>query len=147
MTCDDVQRRLVSGAPAPGDETHVAGCRTCQGVQAGHVGALGLRGVELHRPTRVRAAPVLTRAGLVVAALVAVAAVGLRPAEPPVAVQAPPAVVRDVDAEEWAAFVAFTRGVERDVHRDVVTADPALPSFGALSSWVAPGSTLTSLEN
>ncbi|MDX2013192.1 MAG: hypothetical protein SFW67_23555 [Myxococcaceae bacterium] len=149
MTCDDVQQRLVTGALAAGDEAHLAQCRSCQAVRAGHGGALGLRGVELSRPTRVRATAVLARAGLVMAALLAVVTVALRPGEhveAPVAAQPPP-VALDVDADEWAAFVAFTRGVERDVYRDVVTADPVVPSYGALSSWVAPGSTLTSLEN
>jgi hypothetical protein len=158
MTCDAVQHRLLDGAAGPSDEAHLDSCEACRGLAAAHAAALQLRALTPIRPSRVRTRAVVARAGLVGAALIGVLAGQLLRDERAGSV-APPALAADgqkasptpapAQEEEWAAFVAFTRGLEQDLSRDVVRADPLVPSHGALSTWVAPASTVSSysLEN
>jgi hypothetical protein len=149
MTCDDVQHRRLEGRPAPGDDGHLAGCAACRELASAHQTALGLRALEPKARTRVRKAAVVTRAALVLAVVAGVlTASALRPRreEPVARPTVPPPQETALHDEEWAAFVAFTRGLEQDLSRDVVTADPLVPSHGALSAWVAPASTVSSLS-
>jgi hypothetical protein len=147
MTCDDVQHRLLEGRPAPGDDGHLAGCAACRELASSHQTALGLRALEPKARTRVRKAAVVTRAALVLAVVAGVFTVSvLRPRSDGPVARVPATEVIITHDEEWAAFVAFTRGLEQDLSRDVVTADPLIPSHGALSAWVAPASTVSSLS-
>jgi hypothetical protein len=67
------------------------------------------------------------------------------PTLPETSVRALP-VVASAD-EEWAAFADFTSTLDADLRREVSTHDTTYAAFGALPQWVAPGSTLTAMED
>ncbi len=156
MSCDDVQQALVGDDPTPAMLDHVKTCVACQRFQRV---ATQRRHLEPQLPTRVRR-QVVVRAVLVAAIVLAgVVTVTLtRPAPPPVAIAEPVVAPRPLEtqlvvvdeAREWQALASLSHELDAQLHRDVTVSDATYAPFGALPSWVAPSSTLTtftSLEN
>lgn len=156
MSCDDVQQALVGDDATPAMLDHVKTCVACQRFQR----LATRRHLEPQLSTRVRRQAVVVRAALLVALVLAgVVTVALtRPQPSPVVSVEPVAAARPLEtqlvvideAREWQALTALSHELDAQLHRDVTVSDATYAPFGALPSWVAPSSTLTtftSLEN
>jgi len=153
VSCDDVQQALVGDDATPAMLDHVTTCVECQRFQ--RLATQRHLGPQL--PTRVRRQAVVVRAAVLVALVLAgVVTVALtRTAPSPVAIVEPVVAPRPPEtqlvvideAREWQALASLSHELDAQLHRDVTISDATYTPFGALPSWVAPSSTLTSLEN
>lgn len=153
MSCDDVQQALVGDDATPSMLDHVKTCVVCQRFQR----LATQRHVEPQLPTRVRRQAVIVRASLLVALVLAgVVAVALtRPQPSPVAIVEPVTSPRPLEtqlvvideAREWQALATLSHELDAQLHRDVTVSDATYAPFGALPSWVAPSSTLTTFTS
>lgn len=154
MSCDDVQQALVGDEATPAMLDHVATCAECGAFRRLTTQRPQL---EPQLPTRVRRQAVVVRAAVLVALVLAgVVTVALtRTAPTPVAIVEPVVAPRALEtqlvvideAREWQALASLSHELDAQLHRDVTVSDATYAPFGALPSWVAPSSTLTSLEN
>ena len=154
MSCDDVQQALVGDDATPTMLDHVKTCVECQRFQRL---ATQRRHLEPQLPTRVRRQAVVVRASLLVALVLAgVVTVALTStAPPPIATVEPVTAPRPLEtqlvvideAREWQALTALSHELDAQLHRDVTVSDATYAPFGALPSWVAPSSTLTTFTS
>lgn len=148
-TCELHQLAMLDGTA---DLAHPTSCDACREFSSAHHAATALASRQPLRTTRPRTRAIIVR-GVTLAIAVVVLVTGLFTRDPrevplqPLAAETELRVAPSDEAAEWTNLAGLAGGLQGDLHRDLSATDSTYTSFGALSQWVAPSSTLTALEN